>query len=281
MLKAISQVILAACLISFSLVARAQEPIALQSSDDAEGLQRIAVEYSNTFSGPSLSNPVSVRRYDDHAEDHLGVLHLENLLFGGYRFSPDVSLGVVAKWNWHPGISQGPAFEALDPFLKLSHGALATLGNLTIAGDLRISAPVSQTSANNGLITSLASEQVFAYETGSPLLLGLTTFAQVNIHRHVGDEHQEGDLFEFRFNPSVGYRLSDSLVANVVLELTKTQSRFTDLAPAQSPGSLIEAGVIWDITKNIKFNPNIHTRTSRPLAADSMTIGAKLNWVLL
>ncbi len=243
-------------------------------------LDQLSLEYSNTFTGSSLANPISNQNYSDEAEDHQGSLELENAILTGYKFNSDVTLGAVTKWNAQSAASNGQAFELKDPYLRLSHGKLYSARNFNLAADLRLSAPVSEQSRNNGLMTSLASEQILTYEIPeSRFTLGLTTFIQGNFHRE--EAHQDGDLLELHFSPGVEYKISDSVFANVVFETTKTQPRFADLTAQQQEGSLIEMGVAWDILKNLRFNPNLHTRTSRPLTAESITLGAKLNWVLL
>lgn len=244
----------------------------------------IAIEYSNTFIGPSLSDPTTTTHYDDQAEDHQGSLVLENAVLAGYRLSPDITLGAVTKWNWHApepnSETQTQAFELLDPYLKLSHNKLYSAGNFSLGADLRLSAPISRDSKEQGLMTSFASEQVVTYEIPrSPFALELTTFIQGNFYRHEGN--QEGDHLELHFSPAAKYQLAKSLSAKVTYELTHSQARFSDLTAQQPEGSLVEVGLTWNVTENLKVAPNIHTRTSRPLMADSLTLGAKVDWALL
>ncbi|MBK9294511.1 MAG: hypothetical protein IPM57_08710 [Oligoflexia bacterium] len=243
-------------------------------------VDKLSVKYSNTFFGPSLTSPFSGTHFDSEEEGGKAPLELENSLQAGYKLNQDAILGVVTKWVWHPVPSENQPFMLLDPYLRLSHAKLLTKGNFNVAADLRVSAPVSEKSIAHGLITSVASEQETTYEIPeSRFTIGLTTFVQVNFHNEV--DHQEGDSLELHLSPKLEYKVSNSLALNMVYELTRTQPRFADVAVAQPEGSILEVGAVWDITNTLKFNPNIHTRTLQALSMDTLTLGAKLDWILL
>lgn len=63
----------------------------------AKFFDRLSVEYSNTFVGPSLANPISNTHFDDETGDRTGLLELENTLLTGFRLSSDLTLGAVTK----------------------------------------------------------------------------------------------------------------------------------------------------------------------------------------
>lgn len=268
---------------SFALVSASSwaETEELLGRSEAEGggiSDSIALEYSNALTGPGLFAPFSGQNYNDETRDHTGSMELENSIYAGYKFNPDIVLGVVTRWMIHPGPSGGTAFDLKDPYLRLRHVKFLSSGAFNVEADLRLSAPLSEQSRNAALATSVASEQIFTYDW-LPLIFELTTFVQ---HNFFGSEGTlEGEHWELHTAPGIRYRVSDNFQMRLLYEMTYTQARVADLTARHPEGPLVELGVVWDITKNLKFNPSIHTRTTRPFAAESLTLGAKLDWALL
>lgn len=243
-------------------------------------LDYLSVEYATTFAGPSLANPISNMNFDDEAGELAGASELESALLTGVRLNPDLVLGTVTKWNWHSASDVDQAIEMLDPYLILSHTKLYSAGNLNLAADFRLSAPVSEKSKAIGHLSSFASEQGLIYEVpGSRLRFGLTSYIQYTMHG--ANAHAEADLLGLRLSPGVNYKVSNSVLLNLVYEIEKSQASFAEFAATHPEGSLIETGIVWDISENLRFSPNVHTKTSRPLSAEAFTLGAKINWVLL
>lgn len=240
-------------------------------------IDQFSVSYQNVFSGPSLENPAAALRPDAEAENGEGPLTTENTLSAGYKINENLSVGPVMVFHWHPVTDH--EFELADPYAKAAHAQLLNSGYFNLAADLRMSAPISEESRENGLITSLASEQVSTLEVGkSGFILTLTTFLQRNFHK---PGESDVDDLEFHFKPAVGYRLLPNLLANIVYERKMAHTRDQDLTQVHNKGNVIQPGVAWDITKTLNFSPYVDVNIDKQITAASATVGASLNWQLL
>lgn len=297
MKSAPAMMVAAALTFSLSSSVRAEEVATSEASMESEGaFSRAAVEYSANLTGTSVGRPLNNLNYSDEAGDHSGSMELEHELLAGYRVNSNLTVGAVMGWINHS--KQQKTTTMKDPYLLVRPESLFSRGNLNFTADLRVGAPLSQESRDNRLATAVASEQVISYEFENlPVVLEFTTFQQRNFFRRPlevaaapaeeGAEGEgaapalEGDRWELHFSPSVNVKLSRKLQARLAYEVTKVQSRVADLAERHIEGDLIEASLIWDVTKDVQLSPNVHTRTARPFEADSFTLGAELSWNII
>jgi hypothetical protein len=241
-------------------------------------IDKLTVSYLNVFYGASITDPAaSTQPNTDTGEARGGSpIFMKNYVSVGYKINDRVTLAPVLYWTYQP--VRGNDLTLKDSYLKLGHSKVLSIGNFSMAADVRLAAPTSTVSRDVGRIGYLMSKQVSSFEIPkSRFTLGLTTYGMVHAYSKAAGKQ----MTEFYAGPSVDYTITPTLRAGLLYEAAAAHTYGQGATAMNNLGTDLEPNVSWDITPNINLNPYIDLKTSQGIKAETTSIGAVFSWKLL
>jgi hypothetical protein len=239
-------------------------------------LDRFEIKYENTFSGATIGSLGPSSGFQEPEGVAAEPVRLENTLSGGFRITRFITASAVTVWNWQP-VASSP-FEAGDPYLKIGHNELVSVGNFSMSGDVRISAPMSKDLQHYHLITSVASEQISRFTIpASRFAFKIISFIQKNFHAGTGNPNE----FEAHLTPAIELLAIPTLSLILAAEISYSRRVHPELGFMHHDGSSLQPGVSWDITPEINFSPYLDLRFAQTDAQDEALFAASFNWKIL
>jgi hypothetical protein len=237
----------------------------------------ISINYFGIFYGGAVSDPGSgfQPNYAGDQNENAPV-HLRNFLALNYGVTQEIGVSAVGYWAWQPAMDQ--AFQLRDPFLRMSHNSIVSIGNLNLYGDLRLHMPVSTVSREYDMLFGAQTVQALTYGfENSDLSLGLYASQRMNWFGSQG----YGNDTEFYLAPCVSYQLASNVALNVLYEMQASHPYGNSFGTLNNDGTDLEPGVIWDITPNLMLNPYLHFLTGGKVNMDTTSFGMMMSWNML
>jgi hypothetical protein len=246
-------------------------------------LDKLTVNYTNVFYGPSLETPLKNDQPDVMLPTSGTPLDMKNYISVGYKLTDTVRIAPVFYFRLNP--TSPHEFRLQDPYLRLSNSKIFSSKRVSISADIRYGAPVSERSRQDWKslgyflskqvtdisipdsrfsFTLITSAQVFLQPRATGLMSGTPTI-----------------LSEAYAGPMVNYQILPNLQAFLLYEMVARSNRVDGLLSQSSAGTDLEPGLSWDITPKLNFSPFLDIKTGGRIAADTTSIGAIVSWTLL
>jgi hypothetical protein len=246
--------------------------------DTSKVLNNVSANYLNLFFGPSITTPLASTQpnTDTNEAEGGGSLLMKNYLSASYKLTSDMSLGPVVGWRVAPTyVAQN---SIIDPIIKLGHSKLVNVGNFNLAADLRVAAPMSQTSRDASMWTYVMSKQISSYDIpNSRVSLSLTTYEKANFYSYIGQQ----TILEVYAGPQIDFKLLPNLSLFVLYEAAGKVTGGERLTAISTDFNDLEPGLSWDITPKMNFSPFLDLKTQQGIRLSTTQLGAVFSWKLL
>lgn len=236
---------------------------------------RTYLNYYGILYGPSIAQPSSFQSTPAGEQSALPI-YIRNYATAGYAIDTLFSASATAYWVHVP--VNGQKFYLRDPYLRLAMADIINSGGWNYYVDTRFHLPISDVSKEADLLVGLQNFQVLTFTpSDSRLTLGTYGSARLNLFGSRGT----GSDLELYFGPNLSYRLTPTVAATVLYEMSISHAYGDEAFSFINDGNDVQPGISWDITPSINFNPYLTIYTGSETDLKSTSIGMTLSWLLL
>lgn len=238
-----------------SAFAQSNVSTATQSTTWDKVKEKLRLQYVGEFSGPSLTHLYS----PDATGDVDDTINLNNKIAAGYRFSKAWLADATFDVKYSP-LGKNPSavapldspFAIKDMFLRGQN--VSQFGPLLLVSDLRGYIPLSNGSQASALTTGIRNS-LYTDVTipSSKWTVGHFSYLRGNLYHGLGNG--KGDAFTAHFALHANYAFTDALALYLWSDLVRPHVDRKGNTSWEYAN--FQAGVSWDLTKAINFNPYV------------------------
>lgn len=230
-------------------------------------LDRLTFTYWANYNGPSVGDFSSFQNNADgtSAKGNLGMAqNFDVFLIGGYKLTPDVSLGPIVEFHYRPVLGSDVTLN--DAGVRLVNSHFIKIGSFNDSGDIRVLGPAQTSHRDINMVGAIESVHNMTYEVPhTKMTLGLYTFLEAWAYTSYMDGQQS---MRYYAAPNMAYALSSNVQFTVWNDLFSLRHFRGSSGFANDPID-VEPGINWDVTPYLSVNPYLNIYSGKPTLSAS------------